>query len=150
MISLVLISCPAGKCHRLSLNHHHFILAFPKFDSHSLKFYSHFPNFDSHFPGFDCQILIFFPYNVLYELHDCLVFHTQSGYSVRLEGLGTFAPTINRDGGFRLNYRPDKRLVVKLGLDFRGDIRNKQMIGKSSEEFIVRWNEEHPEDPVKT
>jgi hypothetical protein len=89
-------------------------------------------------------------YNVLYELHDCLVFHTQSGYSVRLEGLGTFAPTINRDGGFRLNYRPDKRLVVELGLDFRGDIRNKEMIGKSSEEFIAHWNKEHLEDPVKS
>jgi hypothetical protein len=37
-----------------------------------------------------------------------------------------------------------------LGLDFRGDIRNKEMIGKSSREFIARWNKEHPEDPVKS
>ncbi len=28
-------------------------------------------------------------YNVLHELHACLAFHTQSSYSVRLEGLGT-------------------------------------------------------------
>jgi hypothetical protein len=29
-------------------------------------------------------------------------------------------------------------------------IRNKEMIGEPAEKFITRWDEEHPEYPVKT
>jgi hypothetical protein len=89
-------------------------------------------------------------YQVLYELQDSLVFYTKSGYSVRLEGLGLFSPTVNREGGFGLNYRPDKTLLSKLEQEFIGEIRNKKMIGKAAAQFIAQWNEEHPDDLVKT
>jgi len=33
--------------------------------------------------------------------------------------------------------------------DFRGEIGNRDMIGKTADELVARWNEEHPDDPVE-
>jgi hypothetical protein len=88
---------------------------------------------------------------VMMELRDSLLTYTGMGYSVKLPGLGSYAPTIDKEGTFGVNHTPDKRLLQKLNAPdlFTGDIRNKDMIGKSIDDFIDRWNEEHPEDKVK-
>jgi hypothetical protein len=90
-------------------------------------------------------------HQVLYELHDSLLHYMKSGCSVRLPGVGSFAPTINKDGQLNINHRPNKELTDKLNRadQFVGKIRNKDMIGKSMEEFIKRWNDQHPEDKIE-
>jgi hypothetical protein len=90
-------------------------------------------------------------HQVLYELHENLLHIMRAGCSVRFPGLGSFAPTIDKNGNFRINHRPDKELIDKLNASglFVGKVRNKDMIGKSTDEFIKRWNDEHPEDKIK-
>lgn len=88
---------------------------------------------------------------VMMELRDSLLTYTGMGYSVKLPGLGSYAPTIDKEGTFGINHTPDKQLLQRLNdaNRFTGSIRNKDMIGKSIDDFIERWNEEHPEDKVK-
>lgn len=88
---------------------------------------------------------------VMMELRDALLTYTGMGYSVKLPGLGSYAPTIDKEGTFGINHTPDKQLLQRLNDAgrFTGSIRNKDMIGKSIDDFIERWNEEHPEDKVK-
>lgn len=88
--------------------------------------------------------------NVLMELRDALVFFNKAGRPVKLEGLGTFSPGMDKSGAFRVNHRPDKELINELNTpgDFGGEIKNRDMVGKSASDYIARWNEEHPDDPI--
>lgn len=87
----------------------------------------------------------------LMEMHDCLYNYLRTGYSVRLPGLGSFAPAVDKNGSFSINHRPDKELTANLNNpnEYLGSIRNKDMIGKTEEDYIERWNEEHPDDKIK-
>lgn len=88
--------------------------------------------------------------NVLMELRDSMLFFAMLGEAVKVDGLGTFSPSINLAGEFRLVHRWDKRLKDRLNhMKFEGEIINKDMIGKSADDLVARWNEEHPDDPVK-
>jgi hypothetical protein len=90
--------------------------------------------------------------NVLAELHDGISFYSTMGYPVKLEGLGILSPGIDRDGKLRINFRPDKELTTSINNtydSFHGNIKNKDMIGKTVEDYIRRWNREHPDDPVE-
>jgi hypothetical protein len=86
----------------------------------------------------------------LLELRDAIIFFNLQGIPVELEGLGTFYPTIGLDGVFGVGHRPDPMLkyAYNVPLAFKGDIENRDMIGKAVAELIARWNEEHPEDPI--
>jgi hypothetical protein len=87
---------------------------------------------------------------VLTELHDAILFFNGQGQGVRLEGLGTYLPNINYQGEFDVACRIDPRLKRALNSgNFSGRIRNKQHIGKTSEEIIALWNSERPDDPVE-
>jgi nucleoid DNA-binding protein len=90
-------------------------------------------------------------FNLLMEYQEAICFFNKAGRPVKLEGLGIFSPGIDKDGILRVNHRPDKELTIELNAKgaFEGDIKNKDMIGKSSDDFIVRWNEEHPNDKIK-
>jgi hypothetical protein len=86
---------------------------------------------------------------VLTELHDAILFYNGQGQGVKLEGLGTYLPNINYQGEFDVAYRLDPNLKRALNAgNFSGRIRNKEHIGKTSEEIIALWNSEHPDDPV--
>ena len=89
--------------------------------------------------------------NVLMELRDAFVYHAMVGESVKLDGLGTFTPAVGLDGEFKIKYRMDKWLknLINAPGEFKGDLENKEMIGKTVDELIERWNEEHPDDQVK-
>ncbi len=88
---------------------------------------------------------------VLRELHSALLFYARQGYSVRLDGVGLFSPTIDKDGTFSFNVRPDKKLLLRFNDDgkFYGKLRNKEMIGKTEKDYRRRWNDEHPDDKIK-
>ncbi len=89
--------------------------------------------------------------NVMSELREAATFFALSGRPVRLRGLGVFSPTIDLEGRFGMNHRPDKHLISELNIEgrFTGDIVNRDMIGKTSRELVKRWNREHPKDKVK-
>jgi len=88
--------------------------------------------------------------NVLLEFQNSIIHYCSMGRPVKLEGLGIFSSGLNKNGLLRLNYRADKELIRKLsGEGFIGEMKNKDMIGKSTEEFIARWNREHPDDPIE-
>ena len=88
--------------------------------------------------------------NMLWEFRNALTFFALAGRPVRLKGIGTFSPRIDKDGQFSLNYRPDKWLKSELNVSgkFTGTVVNREMVGKSAEEVIERWNEEHPDDKI--
>lgn len=87
---------------------------------------------------------------VLIELRDTVVFFNHSGRPVKLDGLGTYTPTVGLDGSFDIGHRADNYLKNALNTPgaFGGEIENRTNIGKSGDELAALWNEEYPDDPV--
>ncbi len=88
---------------------------------------------------------------VVYELRDAMLNAHRVGQAVKVEGLGTFTPTIRADGSFDILFRADADLLRQLSdtTKFYAKILNKANIGKSAEELVALWNEENPEDVVE-
>lgn len=88
---------------------------------------------------------------VVYEVRDALLRAHRHGQAVKIEGLGTFTPTIRVDGSLDILFRPDPDMLRELNdpTKFHAKILNKSNIGKSAQELVAQWNEEHPEDPVE-
>jgi hypothetical protein len=65
-------------------------------------------------------------------------------------GIAIYTPSIDLEGKFEVKVRVDARLLRELNSRgaFRGDLLNAENIGKSSEELINKWNEEHPDNQV--
>ena len=86
----------------------------------------------------------------LQQLREAVIYMLQGGRSVTLEGLGTFTPQIRLDGTFGVSLKPDKAITGELNKDngFIGDIVNRDNIGKTPDELVTLWNEEHPDDLV--
>ncbi|GAB4340638.1 MAG: hypothetical protein Kow0037_26670 [Calditrichia bacterium] len=74
---------------------------------------------------------------MLAELEDTLLHFLSMGRPVKLEGIGTFSPSIKLDGTIKINFRIDKSLGQRINLDgaFTGEIVNKDNIGKSITEL---------------
>jgi hypothetical protein len=89
--------------------------------------------------------------NVLMELRDSLVFFARAGRSTRLKGLGIFGPNIDLNGTFSIYHKPDKWLKNELNKPntIKAEVMNYNMIGKSVDDLVARWNDEHPDDPIK-
>ena len=89
-------------------------------------------------------------HHVVYSLRDILLMAHRAGQAVKLEGLGTFTPTIH-DGRLDINYRPDSEFRGQLNHLHRlhAKIVNKDNLGKSADELVALWNQEHPDDPVE-
>jgi hypothetical protein len=84
------------------------------------------------------------------ELRDHIIEFNRAGRAVKVEGLGTFSPSIELDGTLAINFRPDPALNHGINMPgtFSGTIINREYIGKTTEELVAKWNEEHPEDQV--
>jgi hypothetical protein len=84
------------------------------------------------------------------ELRDQVIEFSRTGRAVKVEGLGTFTPSIDLDGNISLSFRADTVFASGLNVPgiFTGTILNRENIGKQSNELIAMWNEEHSEDPV--
>jgi hypothetical protein len=87
---------------------------------------------------------------VVYELRDAMLMAHRTGQAVKIEGLGTFTPTIRADGQFDILFRPDADMLRQLNdpTRFYAKILNKANIGKSADDLVAQWNEEHPDDLV--
>ena len=88
---------------------------------------------------------------VLEELSDAITFFNRQGQGVKLEKLGTYLPKIALDGTFGVSHRLDREIKNALNTpgSFTGDIINRENIGKSSDDLVVMWNADHPDDPVE-
>jgi len=84
------------------------------------------------------------------ELRDQIIEFNRAGRAVKVDGLGTFSPSIDLDGNLAISYRPDPALSNGLNIPgvFTGTIINRENIGKTREELVVMWNETFPEDQV--
>jgi hypothetical protein len=86
---------------------------------------------------------------VLTELHEAIAHYNRLGRGVRLEGLGTYLPNVRLDGSFDVQHRLDPRLKGLLNEEgFAARIANRRHAGKTADELVALWNEEHPDDPV--
>ncbi len=87
---------------------------------------------------------------VLLELRDAVIFFNRRGESVKLEGLGIYTPSIKLDGTLTVGHRADNDITKALNIpgEFEGHIKNRENIGKTSDDLIAMWNEDHPDDPV--
>ena len=84
------------------------------------------------------------------EMRDQIIEICRSGRAVKVEGLGTFTPSIDLNGQFAIVYRADPALNYGLNMPgtFSGTILNRENIGKSADELVTMWNEAYPEDQV--
>lgn len=84
------------------------------------------------------------------ELRDKIIFYCQSGRAVKVDGLGTWTPSIGLDGKINIQYRPDPAFNYRINMPgmFTGSIINREHIGKTGDELVDKWNEDNPEDPV--
>jgi hypothetical protein len=88
---------------------------------------------------------------VVYELRDAILRAHRIGQAVKIDGLGTFTPTIHVNGSLDILFRPDPEMLRQLNdrTKFYAKILNKANIGKSAKELVAQWNVEHPEDLVE-
>jgi hypothetical protein len=89
--------------------------------------------------------------NVVDQLQETLMASFHDGRAAKIEGLGTFTPTIRMDGSLDILFRPEPDMLRQLNdtTRFKAKILNKANIGKSADDLVARWNAEHPENPVE-
>src|SRR5215213_5952517 len=65
-------------------------------------------------------------------------------------GVAIFRPTIDAQGNLSVNVRVDKRITSALNAPgaFTGKVNNGANVGKTTEEIVSIWNEEHPTDII--
>lgn len=88
---------------------------------------------------------------VIYELRDAILDAHRAGQAVKLEGLGTFTPTIRMEGELDILFRPNPAMQRDLNdrTQFGAKILNRANIGKTADDLVAQWNTEHPEDLVE-
>lgn len=86
----------------------------------------------------------------LLGLQDVLLFLIRMGHSVKVPHLGIFTPTISATGILRISVRLDRAFGKQLNEPgfFEGEILNAHSIGQSIDQWVERWNEEHPGDRI--
>ena len=84
------------------------------------------------------------------ELRDQIIEFNRSGRAVKVEGLGTFSPSIDLEGNLAICFRPSPAFANGLNIPgiFTGTIINRDNIGRSTRELEIKWNEEHPDDQI--
>lgn len=87
---------------------------------------------------------------VLQELQEVILYFNRLGMPVKLPGVGTFAPSVDRAGHYRIHLRVDAALKKGINIPdtYKGRIHNKQNIGLSNAGYKELWDAEHPNDPL--
>ena len=86
----------------------------------------------------------------LSELSEAVIFFNKQGQGVKLEGLGTYLPSIDTRGNISISHRLDNEIKSALNAHgaYMGDMTNRENIGKTNEEFTQLWNTDHPDDLI--
>jgi len=87
---------------------------------------------------------------VLQEVSEAILNFNKEGTPVKLPGVGTFTPSIDREGEYSINFRADMEL--KSGINahnaYGGEVKNKANAGITNERLKELWDAEHPADPL--
>jgi hypothetical protein len=85
------------------------------------------------------------------EVRDQIIEFNRAGRAVKVDGLGTFSPSIDLEGNLSISFRPDTAFANGLNVPgiFSGTILNRENIGRTSEELVALWNENNPDDRVE-
>lgn len=85
------------------------------------------------------------------EISDAILYFNRDGTPVKILGVGTFTPYIDRAGGFTVHFRAD--MALKNGINspgkYEGEIQNRERVGLSNEEYKDLWDADHPDDPLE-
>ena len=86
----------------------------------------------------------------LSELSETVTFFNKQGQGVKLEGLGTYLPSMDTKGNISISHRLDTSIKSALNAHgaYLGDVKNRENIGKTNEEYTQLWNTDHPDDLV--
>lgn len=86
----------------------------------------------------------------LSELRFCILEYCLSGRAVKVEGMGTWFPSMSLDGRISIQYRPDLGFDYEINKPgaFTGNVRNKENIGKTSDQLVTEWLEQNPGEQV--
>ena len=75
----------------------------------------------------------------------------QAGEIVKIDGLVNIAPNMKVGGEVGMSLRGDRKAIAGLNdptLWTAAKVANHDNLGRTSEELVLLWNEEHPEDTV--
>jgi hypothetical protein len=88
---------------------------------------------------------------VLHEISEAIVYFNRRGTPVKLEAVGTFTPTVDRHGTFRVRFRADSQLKRRLNAPdaFDGVLVNQDHIDLDDADYKALWDAEHPDDPLE-
>ena len=85
---------------------------------------------------------------IFQETSEAILYFCKDGQPVKIPGVGTFTPSINREGGFTINFRAD--MALKNGINspsaYGGVITNKERIGWTNEDYKGVWDVDHADD----
>ena len=65
-------------------------------------------------------------------------------------GVAIFTPSLDLEGNLNINVRVDKRMIAALNAPgaFTGKIKNRENLGKTSQELAELWNQKHPDNQI--
>jgi nucleoid DNA-binding protein len=88
---------------------------------------------------------------LLQEINEAILFFNRQGTPLKLPGIGTFSPSVKRDGAININLRTD--MAIKNGINapdaYVGRMVNKNHIGLDNQGFKELWDTDHPGDPLE-
>jgi len=87
---------------------------------------------------------------VLQEMNEAILYFNNQGTPVKLPGVGTFSPSISREGKFKINLRADAGLKKSINAPdaYTGRMANKSRIGLDNAGYKELWDADHPDDPL--
>ena len=87
---------------------------------------------------------------VLQETNEAILYFNAQGTPVKLPGVGTFTPSVSREGTFKINLRADAGLKKRLNAPdaYTGTLLNKNRIGLDNAGYKELWDADHPDDPL--
>jgi hypothetical protein len=88
---------------------------------------------------------------VLQETNEAILYFNSQGAPVKLPGVGTFTPSVDRGGTFKINFRADMDLKKRInaGDAYTGTVLNKNRIGLDDAGYKELWDADHADDPLE-
>ncbi|RLC69511.1 MAG: hypothetical protein DRI81_20380 [Chloroflexi bacterium] len=88
---------------------------------------------------------------VLQEANDAILYFNSQGTPVKLPGVGTFSPSVNREGAFKINFRTDANLKKRINAPdaYTGTLVNKSRAGLDNAGYKELWDADHPGNPLE-
>ncbi len=87
---------------------------------------------------------------VLQEANKAILYFSSQGTPVKLPGVGTFTPCVNRRGTFKINFLADTNLKKRINAPdaYTGRMHNKGRIGLDNAGYKELWDADHQDDPL--